>query len=73
MPRTVVCADGGRWEVRVATRPSAYRLDLVFASLDAPDVRYRSEVEGGDLAAFSDEELCWILEQATRAAGGGSP
>lgn len=64
MTRRIRCRDDERWDVRAAGRPSPYRLDLVFSSVDRPAEMIRVEAEGKDLSAFSDSELCWLLEQA---------
>lgn len=67
MVRRIQCGDGERWEVRAAGRPSPYRIDLVFSSADRPGVLYRAEVEGQEMGAFTDEELCWLLAEARKA------
>jgi hypothetical protein len=65
--RRIACADGTRWRVEAVARPSPYRLDLVFTAEDAPGALVRVEVEGRDLDAFTETELCALLAQARSA------
>ncbi len=59
--RTVECDDGRRWKITAVSRPSVFRIELVFESLDQPETRLRREAEAGGLAELSDAELCFMI------------
>ena len=61
--RVISCGDGGRWKVLAPGRTSFHRIELVFESLDEPDVLMRGEVAAAALAKLSDAELCFLLAE----------
>lgn len=62
--REVRCRDGSRWKVIAAARSSLYRLELAFEPADRPGDMLRGEAEASDLSELTDDELCFLIQQA---------
>ena len=65
--RTIACSDGSRWKVVLASRSSLQRIELVFESLDSSRSLLRGEAVASSLEELTEQELCFVLEEAKRA------